>query len=126
LYMSVSQRIKYLRENMNMSQKELSEKANINTSVMNRIESGERAIRDDELIVFAKIFDVSTDYILGLSDTEKLNIDESYEFIDSLNSPDDIKELIKVILSLDEETRDKMLKIAKVFVTEKNIEHNDN
>ena len=108
--MSVSQRIKYLRENMNMSQKELSEKANINTSVMNRIESGERAIRDDELIVFAKIFDVSTDYILGLSDTEKLNIDESYEFIDSLNSPDDIKELIKVILSLDEETRDKMLK----------------
>ncbi|AUA23355.1 helix-turn-helix domain-containing protein [Clostridioides difficile] len=124
--MSVSQRIKYLRENMNMSQKELSEKANINTSVMNRIESGERAIRDDELIVFAKIFDVSTDYILGLSDTEKLNIDESYEFIDSLNSPDDIKELIKVILSLDEETRDKMLKIAKVFVTEKNIEHNDN
>ncbi|AXU28777.1 helix-turn-helix domain-containing protein [Clostridioides difficile] len=124
--MSVSQRIKYLRENMNMSQKELSEKANINTSVMNRIESGERAIRDDELIIFAKIFDVSTDYILGLSDTEKLNIDESYEFIDSLNSPDDIKELIKVILSLDEETRDKMLKIAKVFVTEKNIEHNDN
>ncbi|HFL3512400.1 TPA: helix-turn-helix domain-containing protein [Clostridioides difficile] len=124
--MSVSQRIKYLRENMNMSQKELSEKANINTSVMNRIESGERAIRDDELIVFAKIFDVSTDYILGLSDTEKLNIDESYEFIDSLNSTDDIKELIKVILSLDEETRDKMLKIAKVFVTEKNIEHNDN
>ncbi|VIF96549.1 HTH-type transcriptional regulator [Clostridioides difficile] len=124
--MNVSQRIKCLRENMNMSQKELSEKANINTSVMNRIESGERAIRDDELIVFAKIFDVSTDYILGLSDTEKLNIDESYEFIDSLNSSDDIKELIKVVLSLDEETRDKMLKIAKVFVTEKNIKHNDN
>ncbi|EGT5367783.1 TPA: helix-turn-helix transcriptional regulator [Clostridioides difficile] len=124
--MNTSQRIKYLRENMNMSQKELSEKANINTSVMNRIESGERAIRDDELIIFAKIFGVSTDYILGLSDTEKLNLNESYEFIDSLNSPDDIKELIKIVLSLDEETRDKMLKIAKVFVTEKNIEHNDN
>ncbi|MCC0701476.1 helix-turn-helix transcriptional regulator [Clostridioides sp. ES-S-0049-02] len=124
--MNVSQRIKYLRENMNMSQKELSEKANINTSVMNRIESGERAIRDEELIIFAKIFDVSTDYILGLSDTEKLNIDESYEFIDNLNSPDDIKELIKIVLSLDEETRDKMLKIAKVFVTEKNIKHNGN
>ena len=124
--MNTSQRIKYLRENMNMSQKELSEKANINTSVMNRIESGERAIRDDELIIFAKIFGVSTDYILGLSDTEKLNLNESYEFIDSLNSQDDIKELIKIVLSLDEETRDKMLKIAKVFVTEKNIEHNDN
>ena len=124
--MDVNQRIKYIRENMNSSQKELLEKTNINTSVMNRIESGERAIRDDELIIFAKIFGVSTDYILGLSDTEKLNLNESYEFIDSLNSPDDIKELIKIVLSLDEETRDKMLKIAKVFVTEKNIEHNDN
>ncbi|HGM1346229.1 TPA: helix-turn-helix domain-containing protein [Clostridioides difficile] len=123
--MNVSQRIKYLRENMNMSQKELSEKANINTSVMNRIESGERAIRDEELIIFAKIFDVSTDYILGLSDTEKLNIDETYEFIDSLNSPDDIKELIKIAISLDDETRDKMLKIARVFVTEKD-KHNGN
>ncbi|MDX5661282.1 XRE family transcriptional regulator, partial [Clostridioides difficile] len=89
------------------------------------IESGERAIRDEELIIFAKIFDVSTDYILGLSDTEKLNIDETYEFIDSLNSPDDIKELIKIAISLDDATRDKMLKIARVFVTEKD-KHNDN
>lgn len=123
--MDVNQRIKYTRENMNCSQKELLEKTNINTSVMNRIESGERPTRDDGLIIFAKIFGLYTDYILGLSDTEKLSIDESYEFIDSLNSDDDIKELIKIALSLDDETRDKMLKIARVFVTEKN-KHNDN
>ncbi len=35
--MDVNQRIKYTRENMNSSQKELLEKTNINTSVMNRI-----------------------------------------------------------------------------------------
>ncbi|UUC43413.1 helix-turn-helix domain-containing protein [Clostridioides difficile] len=42
------------------------EKTNINTSVMNRIESDERPIRDDELIIFAKIFGISINYILGL------------------------------------------------------------
>ena len=72
--MDVNQRIKYIRENMNSSQKELLEKTNINTSVMNRIESGERPTRDDGLIIFSKIFGLYTDYILGLSDTEKLNI----------------------------------------------------
>lgn len=69
--MNIGGRIKYLREKLDMSQKQLSEKAKINTSVMNRIESGERPVRDDELIVFAKIFDVSTDYILGLTDEKK-------------------------------------------------------
>ncbi|HGM3218365.1 TPA: helix-turn-helix domain-containing protein [Clostridioides difficile] len=44
--MNVNQRIKYIRENMSRSQKELFKKTNINISVMNRIESGERAIRD--------------------------------------------------------------------------------
>ncbi|HDO9770290.1 TPA: helix-turn-helix transcriptional regulator [Clostridioides difficile] len=72
--MDVNQRIKYIRENMNSSQKELLEKTNINTSVMNRIESGERPTREDGLIIFAKIFGLYTDYILGLSDTKKLNI----------------------------------------------------
>lgn len=66
--MNIGGRIKYLREKLDMSQKQLSEKAKINTSVMNRIESGERPVRDDELIIFSKIFDVSTDYILGLTD----------------------------------------------------------
>ena len=50
--MNIGARIKYLREKNDMSQKQLSEKAKINTSVMNRIESGERPIRDDELVVF--------------------------------------------------------------------------
>ena len=54
--MDVNQRIKYTRENMNSSQKELLEKTNINTSVMNRIESGERPIRDDGLIIFANFW----------------------------------------------------------------------
>lgn len=70
--MNIGGRIKYLREKLDMSQKQLSEKAKINTSVMNRIESGERPVRDDELIIFSKIFDVSTDYILGLTDEKNL------------------------------------------------------
>ena len=56
--MNIGGRIKYLREQIDMSQKQLSERANINTSVMNRIESGERPVRDEELITFSKIFPI--------------------------------------------------------------------
>ncbi|HBF5457530.1 helix-turn-helix domain-containing protein [Clostridioides difficile] len=109
--MNVHERIKFLRENMNMSQKELSEKSKINASVMNRIESGERPIRDDELIVFANIFNVSTDYLLGLSDNKN-------KFIEKLDSPEDIKNILKIFTELSEEAQDRMLSIAKVFLEE--------
>lgn len=72
--MNINQRIKYLRENMNMSQKELAEKINLNTSVMNRIESGERPIRDEELVKLSEIFDVSADYLLGRTDNRNLTV----------------------------------------------------
>lgn len=70
--MNIGGRIKYLREQIDMSQKQLSERANINTSVMNRIESGERPVRDEELITFSKIFNVSTDYLLGLTNERQV------------------------------------------------------
>ena len=66
--MSVSSRIMELRERRGLNQKELAENLKINRSVLNRIENGTRPVRDDELKIFADYFDVSADYLLGLSD----------------------------------------------------------
>lgn len=112
--MNVHERIKFLRENINMSQKELSKKSKINASVMNRIESGERPIRDDELIIFANIFDVSTDYLLGLSDNKN-------KFIEKLDSAKNIKNILNIFTELSEEAQDRMLSIAKVFLEEEKL-----
>ncbi|MCR1897805.1 helix-turn-helix domain-containing protein [Irregularibacter muris] len=66
--MNVGKRIQSLREQKDMTQKELADKIHINYSVMNRIESGERPVRDEEIRKIADVLDVSTDYLLGRTD----------------------------------------------------------
>lgn len=63
--MSVSDNIVRLRERLGLNQKELAESLKMNRSVLNRIENGTRPVRDDELIILADYFNVSTDYLLG-------------------------------------------------------------
>jgi repressor LexA len=63
--MDVGQKIVHLREERDLTQKELAEKLEFNRSVLNRIEKGTRPIRDDELKKVADFFDVSIDYLLG-------------------------------------------------------------
>lgn len=66
--MTLGEIIQSIREEKDMSQKELAQKINISYSVMNRIESGERPARDEELKKIADVLEVSTDYLLGRTD----------------------------------------------------------
>lgn len=61
------QRIKKLREEKAWSQLELAERAGINSDILLRIEAGKRPIEESEINIFADIFQVSADYILGRS-----------------------------------------------------------
>ncbi|MFR9276478.1 MAG: helix-turn-helix domain-containing protein [Peptoniphilus senegalensis] len=69
----MSNRISELRQRNKLTQKELADKLNINYSVLSRIETGERSIRDDELMEIADFFNVTTDYLLGRSSNPKLS-----------------------------------------------------
>ncbi|NJP37890.1 helix-turn-helix domain-containing protein [Alkalicoccus luteus] len=62
--MSLGDRIVRLRERKSWSQRELASRANINVSVLNRIEKGERPARADEILTISRLLDVSTDYLL--------------------------------------------------------------
>lgn len=81
--MLVHEKIKLLRESMNIDQKSLAVKLNINKSVMNRIELGTRPIRDDELIKFADFFNVSVDNLLGHSSQriKSISFSERFKFL---------------------------------------------
>ena len=65
--MKIHNRIKELRKLNNLTQKELAAKIDLNYSVLSRIETGERPIRDDELFKIANYFKVTIDYLLGNS-----------------------------------------------------------
>ncbi len=63
-----AQRVKELRKQQRLSQAELGDVLGLTHKSISTIESGIRGTTIEKLIVLAKFFDVSTDYLLGLKD----------------------------------------------------------
>lgn len=62
------ERIRNLREDNDLTQKELAKILNCSQQVYSNYELGQRDIPTDVLIKISKFYNVSTDYILGISD----------------------------------------------------------
>ena len=61
-------RVKKLRKQKKLSQQELAEALGLTQTTISGIESGIRTTTIEKLILLAKFFEVSTDYLLGLKD----------------------------------------------------------
>lgn len=62
------ERIRNLREDNDLTQKQLAQILNCSQQVYSNYELGQRDIPTDVLIKISKFYNVSTDYILGISD----------------------------------------------------------
>lgn len=110
--MKTYEKIKQLRENREITQKEISNALDINVSVYNKIELGIRPLREEELTAIADFFNVSIDYLTGRTDnptTPSNNQKEAGQNIIShfrLNTNDlsseDIEELEKELIDFQE------------------------
>ena len=65
---SYYRRIRDMREDNDMTQKEVSDYLGMKQSQDSRYERGHRDIPTDVLIKLAFLFDTSTDYLLGITD----------------------------------------------------------
>lgn len=65
-------RIRDLREDRDMTQKEIAAKLNCSQQVYSNYELGQRDIPTDILIKLSKLYGVSVDYILGISDVPRI------------------------------------------------------
>lgn len=65
------QRLKEIREDRDLTQKEICKVLNISQVVYSRYETGIRLIPVDKLVKLAEYYKVSIDYILGLTDEIK-------------------------------------------------------
>ena len=63
-------RLKDLREDNDISQNKISRKLNITQAAYSYYESGKRNIPNEILIKLAKIYNTSTDYILGITNNK--------------------------------------------------------
>ena len=59
--------IKDLREDNDITQKEIAEYLHIKQNTYSQYENGQRQLPIDALIALAKFYNTSTDYILGLT-----------------------------------------------------------
>lgn len=64
-------RIRDLREDNDLTQKQIAEYLHIKQNTYSQYESGQRQIPIEALIALAKFYKTSTDYILGLTDERK-------------------------------------------------------
>lgn len=69
--MQFHERIRALREDNDIKQKDIAKLLNMNQRKVSRLETKATEPTPEEIIRYCKIFDVSADYILGLSDKKK-------------------------------------------------------
>ena len=67
------QRIRDLREDNDLKQRQLAEYLHCSQQVYSNYELGQRDIPSDILIKLSMLYQVSTDYILGLTNNPKQN-----------------------------------------------------
>ena len=71
----IDQKIKTLREKRGITQSELANQLGITRSGVNAWEMGISTPSTQYIITLAKFFNVSTDYLLGLSDTATISVE---------------------------------------------------
>ena len=98
------ERLKYLRQENNISQKQLADLFNISQQAVASWENGKNTPNPDAIVKLANYFDVSTDYLLGrnendtmlkLSDNEQSLISE-YRKLDSKKKTIALAEIYKL------------------------------
>lgn len=111
--MTFGEKIKKLRTEKNWTQDFVSKRLNISSPALSRYESGACEPKDLAMVSeFAKLYNVTTDYLLGLSDEKENNLTEPkdewlYAFNNGYN---DLEEADKEVLKA---TFDAYLKARK-------------
>ncbi len=70
----MGKKLKALRLEKNFTQKQIAERIGLATSAVSSYESGMRYPSYDVLVKLARIFHVSTDYLLGMTNTRNIDV----------------------------------------------------
>lgn len=104
-----SERLKYLRENAGWTQKQLAKKLNLTQSTIAYYENDRKKPTLENAKVIAELFNISLDYLFGISDKNLLVLQEEKKFysasdnlIEDINSLspkslEDLKNYIKLL-----------------------------
>ena len=113
-----SEKLKALRTAKKMSQKDLADKVGVAKSVVSFYESGDRFPSYDVLIKISRIFNVTTDYLLGAAEDE---------IAPKAKTPGTLKpdenELLDLYRQLPFESKQRLIARAEVMLENANTNH---
>ncbi|QCH27958.1 helix-turn-helix domain-containing protein [Clostridium tyrobutyricum] len=128
--MSLGQRIKHLREELDLTQEELGKILNVSKPTISRYEADTNEPNTETLKTIAKYFNVSTDYLLEntnikntYSSADKISESvcedpELYQFWDTLKDREDLKLLFKQTKEMSPGDIKKIIRIIKAIEDE--------
>jgi transcriptional regulator with XRE-family HTH domain len=114
LLVAGSNRIKQLRKELHLTQKQLADKINVSSQVISNWERGYTEIGREDLIELAAALDCSTDYLIGISEIKHPIADNNSEFESWLNDPRS-KILFKEFKESSEEQKEALLKMWEIL-----------
>ena len=71
---NMGEKLKSLRIEKNLTQKQVADRIGLGISAVSSYESGTRYPSYDVLVKLARIFHVSTDYLLGITNTRNIDV----------------------------------------------------
>jgi len=110
----LSRRLKNLREKHGYLQKFVADKLGVRSNTLSGYENGSRSPDPEMLVKLAELYDVTTDYLLGKSDSPNLNQDEETEKI--LNDPQ-TNIMFKDWEKMNDEQREEALNIIRYIIS---------
>lgn len=131
--MKVGKRLKQLREELNMTQKELADKLGISRAAVGLYEQGKRNVDNDTLLKLSEIFNVSADYLLGNTDiktpVDKISSALSDDpdllaFWNTLKEREDLQLLFKQTKDMSPHEIRQVIQIIKIIESEEHERYN--
>lgn len=125
--MGFPERLAKIRSDFKMTQQELADKVGVSRGTIGMYEIGQRDPDTDTLIKIAQVFNVTTDYLLGRTDTptpadkisESVSDDpELAKFWDELKEREDLQLLFKQTREMSPEDIKKIIRIIKAIEDE--------
>lgn len=77
--LDMGERLKQLRKNNNLTQKQVGQRIGVAISAVSSYESGVRYPTYESLVKLSRLYNVTTDYLIGLSDRNLIDLSELEE-----------------------------------------------
>lgn len=113
-------RLRDLRKEKNLSQEELAFCLGTNQQRISKVEKEDSSFGIELLLRYADYFGVTTDYLLGLSDTRLELTVEELKIVD--NNKPQLRELLYCFSRMDKKNREIIINLAKSMSTSEHTE----